>query len=62
MTSIRLPASTSSTSLIERSCPTASGITVSGNATLSRRGSTGSASGSVACTAISAGSPFTDGM
>ena len=62
---MRLPASTSLTSLIERSCPTASGSIVSGKATLSRSGSTGSASGQLAseaaATAASAGSPFTDG-
>ena len=62
ITSMRLPPSTSFTSWIERSCPTASGITVSGNATLSLSGSTGSASGRVACTSSSTGSPFTDGM
>ena len=43
--SIRLPQRTSSTSLIERSCPTASGVSVSGKVTVSRSGSTGSASG-----------------
>src|SRR5256885_276086 len=46
MASIRLPASTSSTSLIERSCPTASGVRVSGKVTISRRDRIGSASGS----------------
>src|SRR5215211_3067439 len=62
MTIIRLPPSTSSTSLIERSWPTASGIIVSGKATLSRSGSTGSASGSRCSSAASAaGSPFTAG-
>ena len=46
MTSIRSPESTSLTSLIERSWPTASGVSVSGKVTISRSGSTGSASGS----------------
>ena len=46
MTSIRLAPRTSSTSLIERSWPTASGVSVSGKVTVSRSGSTGSASGS----------------
>ena len=44
--SIRLPERTSLTSLIERSWPTASGVSVSGKVTVSRSGSTGSASGS----------------
>src|SRR2546429_7090583 len=42
---MRLPASTSLTSLIERSWPTASGVSVSGKATVSRSGKTGRASG-----------------
>ncbi len=46
MTSIRLPASTSLTSWTERSWPIASGVSVSGNGTVSRSGSTGSVSGS----------------
>ena len=46
MTSIRLAPKTSLTSLIERSCPTASGVIVSGKVTVSRSGRTGSASGS----------------
>ena len=46
MTSIRLAPRTSSTSLIERSWPTASGVSVSGKVTVSRSGRTGSASGS----------------
>src|SRR5690349_16063829 len=44
--SMRLAPSTSLTSLIERSWPTASGVSVSGKVTVSRRGRTGSASGS----------------
>ena len=51
MTSMRSPASTSLTSRIERSWPTASGVTVSGNGTISRRGSTGRAAGSSAAAA-----------
>ena len=51
--SIRLPLSTSFTSLIERSWPTASGVSVSGNGTLSLSGSSGSTSGVLAATAIS---------
>ena len=46
MASIRLAPRTSSTSLIERSWPTASGVSVSGKVTVSRSGRTGSASGS----------------
>src|SRR4051812_6395200 len=45
MTSIRLAPRTSLTSLTERSCPTASGVIVSGKVTVSRRGRTGRASG-----------------
>src|SRR4051794_13312136 len=45
MTSCRSRASTSLMSWIERSCPTASGVSVSGNVTVSRSGSTGSRSG-----------------
>ena len=45
ITSIRLPASTSLMSVIERSWPIASGVSASGNGTLSRSGSTGSAFG-----------------
>ena len=45
ITSIRFPPSTSFTSWIERSCPMASGVSVSGKGTVSRSGSTGSASG-----------------
>ena len=52
MTSIRLAPSTSLTSLIERSCPTASGVIVSGKVTVSRSGRTGSASGSGALARI----------
>ena len=55
MTSIRSPPSTSLTSLIECSWPTASGVSVSGNGTLSLSGSTGSASGSRVCTSRSCG-------
>src|SRR4051794_11685150 len=43
---MRLAPSTSLTSLIERSWPTASGVNVSGKVTVSRSGRTGSASGS----------------
>jgi hypothetical protein len=42
---MRLPRMTSSTSLSERGWPTNSGTAVSGNTTVSRSGSTGSASG-----------------
>ena len=46
MTSMRLPASTSLTSWIERSWPIASGVSVSGRGTASRSGRTGSVAGS----------------
>ena len=46
MTSMRLPASTSLTSWIERSWPIASGVSVSGRGTVSRSGRTGSVAGS----------------
>ncbi len=45
MTSMRLPPSTSLIRRTERSCPTASGVSVSGNVTASLSGSTGSADG-----------------
>ena len=63
ITSIRSPPSTSLTSCFERSCPIASGISVSGKATLSRSGSTGSTSGRrLVATGTSSVSPFVDGM
>ncbi len=45
MASRRSPASTSSMSLMLRSCPMVSGIIVSGNTTVSRRGRTGRTAG-----------------
>ena len=45
MTSIRSPASTSLTSWMLRSWPTASGVSVSGSGTVSRSGRTGSVGG-----------------
>ena len=57
ITSIRLPASTSLTSWIERSWPIASGVSVSGNGTVSRRGSTGSVPGIVRDCPMSTVSP-----
>src|SRR5919106_1784389 len=62
MASIRLPASTSFTSVTDRSWPIASGVSVSGNGTLSRSGRIGSVSGRLVRTAASVGSPFADGM
>ena len=49
-------------SVIERSWPMASGVSVSGNGTLSRIGNTGSASGNAEVTGASTGSPFEEGM
>src|SRR4051812_40493416 len=59
MTSMRLPASASLTSWIERGWPAASGVRVSGKATVSRSGRTGRPSGSTGevGTSISSGSP-----
>ncbi len=53
MTSIRSRPSTSLISVIDRSWPMASGVSVSGNGTASRSGSTGSVAGSSRSTPIS---------
>ena len=62
MASMRLPASTSFTSWIERCWPIASGVRVSGNGTLSRSGRIGSVSGRLVRTSAVAASPSDEGM
>src|SRR4051794_18630373 len=57
---MRLAPSTSLTSLIERSWPTASGVSVSGKVTVSRSGRTGSASGSGALARIASSASVGD--
>src|SRR5829696_1667991 len=59
---MRLPVSTSLTRLIERSWPIASGVSVSGNGTLSRSGRIGNASGRFVRTSAVAASPSDEGM
>ena len=62
ITSIRSPPSTSLISRIDRSWPTASGVSVSGSVTESRSGSTGSASGSSGGAPMATSSPPVPGV
>ncbi len=59
---MRSPPSTSLTRRIERSWPTASGVSVSGNVTVSRSVSTGSCAGSSGGAPIATSSPPSRGV